>query len=390
MWTCASCRSVNDLRLCALLPMRRAPAGRRGHRPACGRPRASDPGRPRPRSRRCERGRRAAPHHADRIGARRLGGRRGRLGRGGRGGPGGSLRGGRDDRSRCGARWSGRRARIPICRSHRRRDRRPRHPVARWWPVRRPILTARPRRDPGPERAGPASRRHRRRRLRGPVRGPESQERPGGRASRSSTGATTTCSSRCSTRSRPAPCRRARSPSRCARSCPQAAQHDGAPRRGGRASTPSAREVLLSDGGPIAYDTLIVATGAHHTYFGHDDWAPLAPGLKTIDDAIEIRRRILIAFEAAEREADPERRREWMTFVLVGGGPTGVELAGALGEIAHDTLRRDFRSIRPDGRADRPGRGDGPGPADLPARPVALGPKRSSSGSGSRSGRRRG
>jgi NADH dehydrogenase len=107
------------------------------------------------------------------------------------------------------------------------------------------------------------------------------------------------------------------------------------------------REVHVSDGGPIAYDTLIVATGAHHTYFGHDDWAKVAPGLKTLEDAIEIRRRILIAFEAAEREADPERRREWMTFVLVGGGPTGVELAGSLGEIARDTLKRDFRAIDP-------------------------------------------
>ena len=107
------------------------------------------------------------------------------------------------------------------------------------------------------------------------------------------------------------------------------------------------REVLLADGGPIAYDTLIVATGAHHSYFDHPEWASLAPGLKTIEDATEIRRRILIAFEAAEREADSERRREWMTFVVVGAGPTGVELAGALGEIAHDTLRRDFRAIRP-------------------------------------------
>jgi NADH dehydrogenase len=108
---------------------------------------------------------------------------------------------------------------------------------------------------------------------------------------------------------------------------------------------PERREVALSDGGPIAYDTLIVAAGARHSYFGHDDWARTAPGLKSLDDATEIRRRILIAFEAAEREHDPARRREWMTFVLVGGGPTGVELAGALGEIARDTLRRDFRSI---------------------------------------------
>jgi NADH:ubiquinone reductase (H+-translocating) len=107
------------------------------------------------------------------------------------------------------------------------------------------------------------------------------------------------------------------------------------------------REVVLSDGGPIAYDTLIVATGARHSYFDHPEWALLAPGLKTIEDATEIRRRILIAFEAAEREHDPARRAEWMTFVIVGGGPTGVELAGALGEIARDTLRRDFRAIDP-------------------------------------------
>ena len=107
------------------------------------------------------------------------------------------------------------------------------------------------------------------------------------------------------------------------------------------------RRVLMSDGGPIHYDTLVVATGARHAYFGHDEWARFAPGLKTIEDAQEIRRRILIAFEAAEREADPELRREWMTFVVVGGGPTGVELAGALGEIANDTLRKDFRAINP-------------------------------------------
>lgn len=110
---------------------------------------------------------------------------------------------------------------------------------------------------------------------------------------------------------------------------------------------PEKREVVLSDGGPLPYDTLIVATGARHSYFGHDWWATFAPGLKSIDDALEIRRRILIAFEAAEREAVAARRAEWMTFVVVGGGPTGVELAGALGEIANDTLKRDFRSINP-------------------------------------------
>jgi NADH dehydrogenase len=110
---------------------------------------------------------------------------------------------------------------------------------------------------------------------------------------------------------------------------------------------PAAHRVELNDGGTVEYDTLIVATGARHAYFGRDEWAPLAPGLKTIEDATDIRRRILIAYEAAEREADAVRREEWMTFVVVGAGPTGVELAGALGEIARDTLRRDFRSIRP-------------------------------------------
>jgi NADH dehydrogenase len=107
------------------------------------------------------------------------------------------------------------------------------------------------------------------------------------------------------------------------------------------------REVLMSDGGPLPYDTLVVATGARHSYFGNDDWAAHAPGLKSIDDATDIRRRILIAFEAAEREQNAARRAEWMTFVVVGGGPTGVELAGALGEISNDTLKRDFRSIHP-------------------------------------------
>ena len=110
---------------------------------------------------------------------------------------------------------------------------------------------------------------------------------------------------------------------------------------------PESRRVILSDGGTVPYDSLVVSTGARHSYFGHESWQPFAPGLKTVEDAIEIRRRILIAFEAAEREGDPASRKEWMTFVVVGGGPTGVELAGALGEIAHDTLRRDFRAINP-------------------------------------------
>jgi NADH dehydrogenase len=110
---------------------------------------------------------------------------------------------------------------------------------------------------------------------------------------------------------------------------------------------PLRRELQLADGGAVDYDSLIVAVGARFSYFGHDEWARFAPGLNSIDDALEIRRRIFIAFEAAEREADAERRAEWMGFVIVGGGPTGVELAGALAEIAHDTLRRDFRRIDP-------------------------------------------
>jgi NADH dehydrogenase len=107
----------------------------------------------------------------------------------------------------------------------------------------------------------------------------------------------------------------------------------------------SARRVELADGGALDYDYLIVASGSSHAYFGHDEWEPFAPGLKTLEDAITIRRRILLAFEKAERETDPARQREWLTFVIVGGGPTGVELAGTLAEIARQTLRDDFRSI---------------------------------------------
>ncbi len=107
------------------------------------------------------------------------------------------------------------------------------------------------------------------------------------------------------------------------------------------------RKVIL-DNGELDYDTLIVATGSADFYFGHDEWRQVAPGLKTIEHATQIRNKILYAFEAAEKEHDPQKRREWLTFVLVGAGATGVELAGALAEIAHDTLRRDFRSIRPE------------------------------------------
>jgi NADH:ubiquinone reductase (H+-translocating) len=105
------------------------------------------------------------------------------------------------------------------------------------------------------------------------------------------------------------------------------------------------RRLILADG-EIPYDTLIVATGAENHYFGHNEWEKIAPGLKSIEDAAAIRRKVFYAFEAAERESDPALRRAWLTFVIVGAGPTGVELAGALSEIAHDTLRHDFRSIR--------------------------------------------
>jgi NADH:quinone reductase (non-electrogenic) len=106
------------------------------------------------------------------------------------------------------------------------------------------------------------------------------------------------------------------------------------------------RIVMLRDGS-LTYDTLVIATGASHQYFGHDEWAPQAPGLKTVEDALEIRRRIFLAFEAAEREADPTQRQALMTFVIVGGGPTGVELAGTLGELARTTLKGHFRAIDP-------------------------------------------
>lgn len=106
------------------------------------------------------------------------------------------------------------------------------------------------------------------------------------------------------------------------------------------------RRVVLRDG-TLTYDTLIVAAGAGHHYFGHPEWEKYAPSLKTVDDATAIRRRILLAFEEAERETDLERRRGWLTFVIVGGGPTGVELAGAIAELSRHTLRKEFRAINP-------------------------------------------
>lgn len=107
------------------------------------------------------------------------------------------------------------------------------------------------------------------------------------------------------------------------------------------------RTMRLREGKKCVYDVLVLATGARHNYFGHDEWEAQAPGLKTIEDAIEIRRRVLSLFEEAELETDPEKQRALLRFVVVGGGPTGVELAGALGEIAHQTLRGNFRRVDP-------------------------------------------
>lgn len=106
-----------------------------------------------------------------------------------------------------------------------------------------------------------------------------------------------------------------------------------------------AQHVLLDDGVLVSYDTLVLATGARHAYFGHDDWEAFAPGLKSLEDATTIRRRILVAFEKAERQSDPELRKALLTFVVIGGGPTGVELAGTIAELARVTLSKDFRNI---------------------------------------------
>jgi NADH dehydrogenase len=109
---------------------------------------------------------------------------------------------------------------------------------------------------------------------------------------------------------------------------------------------PAGRNVILNNGEAIPYDTLIVAAGATDNYFNRPDWLEYAPGLKSIENATEIRRRVLLAFESAEREQDPEKRKAWMKFVIIGGGPTGVEMSGAISEIAHDSLCGDFRRVR--------------------------------------------
>src|SRR5262245_2157676 len=110
---------------------------------------------------------------------------------------------------------------------------------------------------------------------------------------------------------------------------------------------PESKHVLLADGATLPYDSLIVATGSQTSYFGHNEWKTWAAGLKSVEEATTIRHKILYAFEVAERISDPAQRRAWLTFAIVGAGPTGVELAGAIGEIARQTLKNEFRSIHP-------------------------------------------
>jgi NADH dehydrogenase len=129
------------------------------------------------------------------------------------------------------------------------------------------------------------------------------------------------------------------------------------------------KRLLLIDGAAVDYDYLVVATGASHAYFGHPEWEPFAPGLKTLEDALEIRRRMLLAFELAERETDAARQQRLLTFVIVGGGPTGVELAGTLAEMARRTLRDEFRAIDPAGARIMLVEA---GPTILPAFPATL------------------
>jgi NADH dehydrogenase len=109
----------------------------------------------------------------------------------------------------------------------------------------------------------------------------------------------------------------------------------------------ASKRVILGDSEPVAYDWLVLATGARHSYFGRDEWAPFAPGIKTIEDATAVRRKVLMALERAETETDPDKRHALLTFVIIGGGPTGVEMAGAVAELARQSVSGDFRSITP-------------------------------------------
>ena len=108
---------------------------------------------------------------------------------------------------------------------------------------------------------------------------------------------------------------------------------------------PQQQQIFTKEGATVPYDSLILATGGAHHYFGNDHWEPIAPSIKTIEDALEVRRRIFLAFEKAERETDPAAKAALLTFVVIGGGPTGVELAGAIADLAYNTLKQDFRSV---------------------------------------------
>ena len=143
--------------------------------------------------------------------------------------------------------------------------------------------------------------------------------------------------------------------------------------------------MILADG-ELAYDFLIVATGATHAYFGHDEWERFAPGLKTLKDALDIRRRVLLAFETAEREPDESSPPRWMTFVIVGAGPTGVELAGTLAEVARQTLGARLPPHRHVAGSRHPGRGVGPRAGHVRRSALGAGAGRNSSGSASRFG----
>ena len=169
---------------------------------------------------------------------------------------------------------------------------------------------------------------------------------------------------------------------------PEAEERRGAAGRGtaSRCRRPAG---AAADGASLAYDYLIVATGAQHSYFGHDEWEPMAPGLKSLGDALEIRRRVLLAFERAERETDPVRRHAFLTFVIVGGGPTGVEMAGAVAEIRRYALRRDFRHIDSREATVHAAGRRAPPAALLPARARATRPSPSCGSSESRCAPRR-
>ena len=180
---------------------------------------------------------------------------------------------------------------------------------------------------------------------------------------------TSICSSRCSTRSRPASCRRGRSRRRCARCSASSATCACCSASSTDSTSSSARCGCSPTRSRDPYDTLIVATGATHSYFGHDEWSRIAPGMKSLDDARRVRTRILGAFEIAEQNDDPAEQAAWLTFAVVGAGPTGVELAGQIALLANRVLKDDYRNIDPSHRARAAARRDAARARHLPAEP---------------------